>query len=175
MTASRRETIVGCVPDGAQLAARRAFVVRLRAGSEPAQRRLLGRVEHVSSGQATAFSPSTSRSPSPDACSPRSMSGGRTDPGLERHAGLQDWIPEHPDADLSVEVLARRVAMSPRNIFLSPRAGRHDALSVSSNAPGSKRRAACSSKHGRLDRGAPHRGWRGRLWRSHSSSGPEEV
>ena len=24
------------------------------------------------------------------------------------------WIPEHPDADLSVDALARRVAMSPR-------------------------------------------------------------
>lgn len=30
---------------------------------------------------------------------------------------LQGWIAEHPDADLSVEVLARRVAMSPRNFF----------------------------------------------------------
>jgi len=28
---------------------------------------------------------------------------------------LQAWIPAHPDADLSVEALARRVAMSPRN------------------------------------------------------------
>jgi transcriptional regulator GlxA family with amidase domain len=30
---------------------------------------------------------------------------------------LQGWIAQHPDADLSVEVLARRVAMSPRNFF----------------------------------------------------------
>src|SRR5687768_812806 len=30
---------------------------------------------------------------------------------------LQGWIAEHPAADLSVEVLARRVAMSPRNFF----------------------------------------------------------
>lgn len=30
---------------------------------------------------------------------------------------LQAWIVEHPDADLSIEVLARRVAMSPRNFF----------------------------------------------------------
>jgi transcriptional regulator GlxA family with amidase domain len=30
---------------------------------------------------------------------------------------LQAWIVEHPDADLSVEALARRVAMSPRNFF----------------------------------------------------------
>jgi transcriptional regulator GlxA family with amidase domain len=30
---------------------------------------------------------------------------------------LQGWIVEHPDADLSVEALARRVAMSPRNFF----------------------------------------------------------
>jgi transcriptional regulator GlxA family with amidase domain len=28
---------------------------------------------------------------------------------------LQAWITEHPDADLSVPTLARRVAMSPRN------------------------------------------------------------
>jgi len=62
---SRRETtIIGRATDEAQLAARRAFVVQFRAGSEPAQRRLLGRVEHVSSGQATAFSPSTSCPPS---------------------------------------------------------------------------------------------------------------
>ena len=30
---------------------------------------------------------------------------------------LHGWIVEHPDADLSVEALARRVAMSPRNFF----------------------------------------------------------
>src|SRR5262245_19084910 len=30
---------------------------------------------------------------------------------------LQAWIIEHPNADLSVETLARRVAMSPRNFF----------------------------------------------------------
>jgi transcriptional regulator GlxA family with amidase domain len=30
---------------------------------------------------------------------------------------LQGWILEHPGADLSVEALARRVAMSPRNFF----------------------------------------------------------
>jgi transcriptional regulator GlxA family with amidase domain len=30
---------------------------------------------------------------------------------------LQSWIVEHPEADLSVETLARRVAMSPRNFF----------------------------------------------------------
>ena len=30
---------------------------------------------------------------------------------------LQAWIPGHPDADLSVDALARRVAMSPRNFF----------------------------------------------------------
>ena len=30
---------------------------------------------------------------------------------------LQAWILEHPDADLSVDALARRVAMSPRNFF----------------------------------------------------------
>jgi transcriptional regulator GlxA family with amidase domain len=30
---------------------------------------------------------------------------------------LQAWIAEHPDADLSVDALARRVAMSPRNFF----------------------------------------------------------
>jgi transcriptional regulator GlxA family with amidase domain len=30
---------------------------------------------------------------------------------------LQGWIAQHPDADLSVEILARRVAMSPRNFF----------------------------------------------------------
>lgn len=30
---------------------------------------------------------------------------------------LQAWILEHPAADLSVDVLARRVAMSPRNFF----------------------------------------------------------
>jgi transcriptional regulator GlxA family with amidase domain len=30
---------------------------------------------------------------------------------------LQSWIVEHPAADLSVEALARRVAMSPRNFF----------------------------------------------------------
>ena len=30
---------------------------------------------------------------------------------------LQAWIVEHPEADLSVESLARRVAMSPRNFF----------------------------------------------------------
>jgi transcriptional regulator GlxA family with amidase domain len=30
---------------------------------------------------------------------------------------LQAWILEHPEADLSVEALARRVAMSPRNFF----------------------------------------------------------
>jgi len=35
----------------------------------------------------------------------------------DRHADLQAWIPEHPDADLSVDALARRVAMSPRNFF----------------------------------------------------------
>ena len=52
---SRRDPTIGRATDEAQLAARRAFVVQLRAGSEPAQRRLLGRVEHVSSGQATTF------------------------------------------------------------------------------------------------------------------------
>ena len=56
---SRRETTIGCATDEAQLAARRAFVPQFRAGSEPAQRRPLGRVEHVSWGQATTFSPST--------------------------------------------------------------------------------------------------------------------
>jgi len=30
---------------------------------------------------------------------------------------LQAWIVEHPNADLCVETLARRVAMSPRNFF----------------------------------------------------------
>ncbi|HXH84456.1 MAG TPA: GlxA family transcriptional regulator [Candidatus Tectomicrobia bacterium] len=30
---------------------------------------------------------------------------------------LQAWIVEHPGADLSVEALARRIAMSPRNFF----------------------------------------------------------
>jgi len=30
---------------------------------------------------------------------------------------LQAWILEHPGADLSVDALARRVAMSPRNFF----------------------------------------------------------
>ena len=30
---------------------------------------------------------------------------------------LQAWIAEHPEADLSVDALARRVAMSPRNFF----------------------------------------------------------
>jgi transcriptional regulator GlxA family with amidase domain len=30
---------------------------------------------------------------------------------------LQTWILEHPGADLSVDALARRVAMSPRNFF----------------------------------------------------------
>jgi transcriptional regulator GlxA family with amidase domain len=30
---------------------------------------------------------------------------------------LQAWIVEHPDTDLSVEALARRAAMSPRNFF----------------------------------------------------------
>jgi transcriptional regulator GlxA family with amidase domain len=37
----------------------------------------------------------------------------------ERHPfrDLQAWIVEHPSADLCVEALARRVAMSPRNFF----------------------------------------------------------
>lgn len=30
---------------------------------------------------------------------------------------LQAWIAEHPDAEISVDALARRVAMSPRNFF----------------------------------------------------------
>jgi transcriptional regulator GlxA family with amidase domain len=30
---------------------------------------------------------------------------------------LQAWVVEHPEADLSVDALARRVAMSPRNFF----------------------------------------------------------
>jgi transcriptional regulator GlxA family with amidase domain len=35
--------------------------------------------------------------------------------GREPLRDLQAWIAEHPEADLSVEALARRVAMSPRN------------------------------------------------------------
>lgn len=35
--------------------------------------------------------------------------------GREPLRELQAWIVEHPDADLSIESLARRVAMSPRN------------------------------------------------------------
>ena len=50
---ARREPIVGRATDEAQLAARRALVVQFHAGGEPAQRRLLGRVEHMSAGQAT--------------------------------------------------------------------------------------------------------------------------
>jgi hypothetical protein len=128
---SRRATTSRCATDEGELATRSAFV-RFRAGSEPAQRRMLGRVEHVSSGRATTFSPSTSRWPSSDACSPRSISGGRTDPGLQRHADLQAWIPAHPDADLSVDALDRLVAISPRKRLPCVRArGRHG---VSSNA-----------------------------------------
>jgi transcriptional regulator GlxA family with amidase domain len=35
--------------------------------------------------------------------------------GREPLRDLQNWIAEHPEADLSIEALARRVAMSPRN------------------------------------------------------------
>jgi len=35
--------------------------------------------------------------------------------GREPLRDLQAWIAEHPEADLSIEALARRVAMSPRN------------------------------------------------------------
>jgi len=35
--------------------------------------------------------------------------------GREPLRDLQTWIAEHPEADLSIEALARRVAMSPRN------------------------------------------------------------
>lgn len=65
---SRRETTIGRATDQAQHAACRAFAVQFRAGRRP-----LGRVERVWSGQATTFSPSTSCSPSSDACLPRSM------------------------------------------------------------------------------------------------------
>jgi transcriptional regulator GlxA family with amidase domain len=37
--------------------------------------------------------------------------------GPEPLRDLQAWIVEHPDADLSIDALARRVAMSPRNFF----------------------------------------------------------
>jgi transcriptional regulator GlxA family with amidase domain len=114
---SRRETIVGRGTDEAQLAARRAFVVQFRAGRERAQRGLLGRVDHVSSRQATTFSASTSCAPSSEACSPRSLSGGRTGRGPQRHADLQARIPEHPDPHPPVEAQARRGAMGPRNVL----------------------------------------------------------
>jgi len=113
---SRRETTLGCAIDEAQFAARRALVVQFRAGSKPVQRRLLGRVEHVLWGQATTFSPSTSCPPSSGASSPRSMTGGRTGRGPQRHANLQARIPEHPDPQ-PVEAQARRGAMSPRNVL----------------------------------------------------------
>jgi hypothetical protein len=41
--------------DDAPLAARRAFVVQLRGGTEPTPHWFVGRVEHVSTGQAATF------------------------------------------------------------------------------------------------------------------------
>src|SRR5882724_453618 len=88
---SRRETIVGRATDEAQLAARRAFVVQLRAGRE--------------------------RAPSSEVCAPGSLSGWRTGRGPQRHADLQAGIPAHPDPHLPVEAPTGRGAMSPRNVL----------------------------------------------------------
>jgi hypothetical protein len=41
---------------GPSLPAHRSFVVQLQADADPAAGRFLGRVEHVTSGQATRFS-----------------------------------------------------------------------------------------------------------------------
>ena len=103
---SRRETTLGCATDQVQLAVRRAFGVQLRAGSDPALRRLLGRVEHVSWGQATTLSLSTSCSPSSGACSAWSASGPPLTPRPHADPPDQTWLRgPHDDGDYDDVIL----------------------------------------------------------------------